>query len=49
MQHRIHMQDQITNRIEMIMEEQNHWFIQIIEDLTTLSFVISIVTLGVIW
>lgn len=49
MQHKVHMQDQITNRIEIIMEEQKHWLIGILEDLTTLSFVLSIVTLGIVW
>lgn len=49
MQHKIHMQDQITNRIEMIMEDQKHWLTHIAEDLATLCFIISIVTLGISW
>ncbi len=49
MQHKVHMQDQITNRIDMIMNDQKHWIIHVAEDLATLSFVMSIITVGVIW
>jgi len=49
MQHKIHMQDQITNRIDMIMGDQQHWLVHVVEDLATLSFVVSIVAVGIIW
>jgi hypothetical protein len=49
MQQKIHMQDQVTNRIDMIMQDHEHWFIHVIEDVATLCFVVSIVGLGVIW
>jgi hypothetical protein len=49
MQHKIHMQDQVTNRIDMIMQDQQHWLLHVIEDLATLCFVVSIVAVGIIW
>jgi len=49
MQQRIHMQDQVTNRIDIIMEDQQHWLVQVIEDVATLCLVVSIVAVGIIW
>ena len=49
MQQKIHMQDQITNRIDMIMGDHEHWLVHVVEDLATLCFVVSIVAVGIIW
>ena len=49
MQQKIHMQDQITNRIDMIMQDQQHWLLNVIKDLATLCFVVSIVAVGINW
>ena len=49
MQQKIHMQDQVTNRIDMIMDGQDHWGRRVIEDLATLCFVVSIVAVGIVW
>lgn len=49
MQQKIHMQDQITNRIDIIMQDQQHWLLHVIKDLATLFFVVSIVAVGIIW
>jgi len=48
MQQKIHMQDQVRNRIDMIMGEHD-WFHQLIEDILTFGFIITVLALGVIW
>ncbi|MCK5356265.1 MAG: hypothetical protein KAJ63_14200 [Methyloprofundus sp.] len=48
MQQKIHMQDQVKNRINMIMGEHN-WLHQFIDDLLTVGFIITVLALGVIW
>ncbi len=49
MQQKIHMQDQVTNRIDMIMQDQHHRLLHVVEELATLCFVVTIVAVGVIW
>lgn len=49
MQQKIHMQDQINNRIDMIMGEQHEWFKQVIEDLATFGFILTVLAVGIIW
>jgi len=49
MKQKIHMQDQVTNRIDVIMEGQSAWAAQLIEDVATFSFIIAILALGVLW
>ena len=49
MQQKIHMQDQINNRIDMIMGDRHGWFKQVIDDLVTFGFVITILAIGIIW
>ncbi len=47
---RIHMQDQIDNRIEELMNEKHHidWD-EVFQNATTLSLIILFVTLGISW
>jgi len=49
MQQKIHMQDQVSNRIDMIMGDQYEWSKQAIDDLVTFGFIISVLAIGIIW
>ena len=49
MQQKIHMQDQVSNRIDMIMGDQQRWFKQVIDDIVTFAVVITILAIGIIW
>ena len=49
MQQKIHMQDQVSNRIDMIMGDQYKWFKQVIDDLVTFGFIITILAISIIW
>lgn len=49
MQHKMHMQDQITDRIKMIMDERHEKVKQVIDDIATFSLVLIVVALGVVW
>ena len=47
---RIHMQDQIQNRIEELMNEKNiHDWDEIFQNATTFSLVVLFMTLGLSW
>ena len=48
MQQKIHMQDQINDRVDMIMKDQK-WFKHVVEDLMTFGFIITILAIGIIW
>jgi len=49
MQQKIHMQDQVTNRIQMIMDEQYQGIKQIADDLAGFVFILVILAIGVVW
>ena len=49
MQQKIHMQDQVTNRIQMLMNEQHEKLKQTAEDIASLVLILVILVLGVIW
>ncbi|BCG63582.1 MAG: hypothetical protein methR_P1310 [Methyloprofundus sp.] len=49
MQHNIHMQDQVTNRIELIMGDQRLWMRRILEDLMTFSLITAMLAVGIVW
>ncbi len=48
----IHMQDQVHNRIEELMNEQHHnqrdWD-EVFQNVTTLSLILVFITLGLSW
>jgi len=50
MHSRTHMQDQIHNRIEELMNEDNHYdWDEVFQNAATLSLVILFMTLGLSW
>ena len=49
MHQKIHMQDQITNRIEIIMGEQHNNLKQVMNDLATIILFITILAVSVVW
>ncbi len=49
MQHRIHMQDQVSNRIQIIMNEQHEKIKQAANDIATFVLVVVVLALGVVW
>lgn len=49
MQQKIHMQDQINNRIDMIMDDQREGFKQVIEDLAIFGLIVTVLGVGIVW
>ena len=49
MKQKIHMQDQVTNRISMIMGEQHEKIKQAADDIATFVLVVVVLALGVVW
>ena len=49
MQQKIHMQDQVTNRIAMLMNEQHEKIKQAADDVFSLVFVVVILAVGLVW
>ena len=43
------MQDQVSNRIEMIMNDQYEKIKQAADDIATFVLVLTVLTLGVVW
>jgi len=48
MKQKIHMQDQVTNRIEIIMQEKSSGITQFIEEVLTFGFVVILLALVII-
>ena len=49
MQQKTHMQDQVTNRIAMLMNEQHKKLKQTTDDIATFILVVAVLALGVVW
>ena len=49
MQQKIHMQDQVSNRITMLMNEQHEKIKQAADDIATFVLVLTVLTLGIVW
>ena len=49
MQQKIHMQDQVTNRIEMIMNDHYEFMKQVVDDVISFILVVVILAIGVLW
>jgi len=49
MQHKIHMQDQVTNRIQMIMDDQHKDIKQIANDIGSIVLIVIVLSIGIIW
>jgi len=49
MQQKIHMQDQVTNRIQMLMGEQYKEIKQAADDVTSLVLIVVVLAIGVVW
>ena len=49
MQQKIHMQDQVNNRIQMLMNEQHEKIKQVADDIATFALVLVVLALGVVW
>ncbi len=48
MQQKIHMQDQVNDRVEMIMKDHK-WLTHVIEDCMTFGLIATILAIGIIW
>jgi len=43
------MQDQVTNRIAMLMNEQHENLKQVFDDIATFVLVVTVLALGIVW
>lgn len=48
MQQKIHMQDQVSDRVDLIMKDHK-WLTHVIEDLMTFGLILIILAIGIIW
>ena len=49
MQQKIHMQDQVTNRVEIIINDQYGKIKQIVNEIATVALFLVILALRVVW
>jgi len=49
MQQKIHMQDQVTNRIQMLMNEQYQEIKQAADDIASFVLIAVILAIGLVW
>jgi len=49
MQQKIHMQDQVTNRIQMLMDEQYQELKQAADDIASFVLIAVILAIGLVW
>ncbi|MCF7970297.1 MAG: hypothetical protein K9L22_03910 [Methylococcaceae bacterium] len=49
MQQKIHMQDQVTNRIQMIMDEQCQEIKQAADSAASFVLIVVILAIGIVW
>ena len=49
MQQKIHMQDQVTNRIQIIMDEQYQEIKQAADDVASFVLIALILAIGLVW
>ncbi len=49
MQQKIHMQDQVTNRIQMLMGEQYTGMKQTADDIASIVLIVTVLAIGIVW